>query len=241
MRTLVIGDIHGGKKALEDLLAKVKPTITDQLIFLGDYVDGWSEAAETIDFLIELDKSYNCVCIRGNHDELCLDWLTTNKAPEMWKQHGGLATMASYKGIDTNKKEQHILFFKSLKNFYLDTQNRLFLHAGFTNVKGIQYEHFQKMFYWDRTLWELALAIDKNMEVNHARYPKRLLHYKEIFIGHTPVTRIGKTKPVQAANVWNIDTGAAFKGPLSCIDADSKEVWQSDAVYQFYPKEKGRN
>ncbi|MCK5443534.1 MAG: serine/threonine protein phosphatase, partial [Maribacter sp.] len=72
-------------------------------------------------------------------------------------------------------------------------------------------------------------------------YPQRLSHYKEIYIGHTPVTRMGRTTPQNAANVWNIDTGAAFKGPLSIIDIDTKQIWQSDPVYTFYSKEKGRN
>ncbi|PHK27906.1 metallophosphatase, partial [Nostoc linckia z16] len=71
--------------------------------------------------------------------------------------------------------------------------------------------------------------------------PKRFTLYKEIFIGHTPVTRIGQTVPVNMANVWNVDTGAAFKGPLTIMDADTKEYWQSDPVYNLYPEENGRN
>jgi serine/threonine protein phosphatase 1 len=46
---------------------------------------------------------------------------------------------------------------------------------------------------------------------------------------------------VRAANVWNIDTGAGFKGPLSVMDVISKEVWQSDPVHTLYPEENGRN
>ncbi len=46
---------------------------------------------------------------------------------------------------------------------------------------------------------------------------------------------------MSAQNVWNIDTGACFYGKLSCIDIDTKEVFQSDVVQTFYPNEKGRN
>ena len=74
-RTLVIGDIHSGLRALEQVLEKAKVNTKDKIIFLGDYVDGWSTAVETIDFLRTLDKTHNCVFIRGNHDELCYDWL----------------------------------------------------------------------------------------------------------------------------------------------------------------------
>ncbi|MBP1223281.1 putative phosphodiesterase [Flavobacterium sp. 1355] len=44
-RTLVFGDIHGGLKALIQLLEKIVLNQNDRLIFLGDYVDGWSESA----------------------------------------------------------------------------------------------------------------------------------------------------------------------------------------------------
>ncbi len=241
MRTLVIGDIHSGLKALEQLFERAGVRTEDKLIFLGDYVDGWSDAVETVDFLIDLKKTHNCIYLRGNHDELCYDWLAGKKDNPIWKQHGGLSTMASYEKIDPIKKNAHIDFYERLDNYYLDKGNRLFLHAGFTNLKGVDFEYFPKTFYWDRTLWELALSLDPDLDKNNPWYPKRLTHYGEIYVGHTPVTRIGKTTPQQAANVWNIDTGAAFKGPLSLIDIDTKQVWQSDPVYTFYPDEKGRN
>lgn len=59
MRTLVFGDIHGGLRALEQLIEKVGITPTDKLIFLGDYVDGWSESAQTVEYLIQLSKNTN--------------------------------------------------------------------------------------------------------------------------------------------------------------------------------------
>jgi serine/threonine protein phosphatase 1 len=46
---------------------------------------------------------------------------------------------------------------------------------------------------------------------------------------------------VQKANIWNVDTGAAFKGALTIMDIDSKQVWQSDVLPSLYPKEDGRN
>jgi serine/threonine protein phosphatase 1 len=123
----------------------------------------------------------------------------------------------------------------------LDEQNRLFVHAGFTNLNGVDFEHFSKLFYWERTLWEMALALDKSLTVASTNYPRRLKLYKEIYIGHTPVTQIGKTIPIQMANVWNVDTGAAFKGSLTILDIDTKEFWQSEPLPVLYPNEKGRN
>jgi len=55
------------------------------------------------------------------------------------------------------------------------------------------------------------------------------------------VSRLGFNKPTNFANVWNVDTGAAFRGKLSMLDVDSKEIWQSEAVFKLYPNEFGRN
>ncbi|NHF58855.1 serine/threonine protein phosphatase [Flavobacteriaceae bacterium TP-CH-4] len=241
MRTLVIGDIHGGLRALEQVLERADVSPEDQLIFLGDYVDGWSHAVETVDFLLRLGTTHQCIFIKGNHDELCHDWLIHRKDNPLWRQHGGEATMKSYSAASSTTIERHKTFYEGLENYYLDDETRLFLHAGFTNLKGVEFEYFSKTFYWDRTLWELSLSLNPDLSKDNSWYPKRLTHYREIYIGHTPVTRIGKTTPQNAANVWNVDTGAAFKGPLSIIDSDTKKIWQSDPVHLLYPGETGRN
>ncbi|MEM9647410.1 MAG: metallophosphoesterase [Bacteroidota bacterium] len=241
MRSLVIGDVHSGLRALEQLLERAKVSTTDHLIFLGDYVDAWSTAVETIDFLMELQKSHNCTFIRGNHDELCREWLLTKKENPQWLAHGGAATRDSYLTAHRENWNTHLEFYAGLQNYYLDNDNRLYLHAGYTNLKGVEYEYFDQLFYWDRTLWELARALDPKLTQADSTYPKRLTHYREVFIGHTPLSKTGLVEPQRGANVWNVDTGAAFKGPLTMMDVETKEFWQSDPVHTFYPGEPGRN
>ena len=243
-RILVIGDIHGGLRALIQVLDRANVNKNDTLIFLGDYVDGWSESPQLIDFLIDLAKSQKCIFIRGNHDQLFLDWLETNDKEideGMWFKHGGEATLNAYQNISASKKEVHVTFLKGLQNYYIDNEGRLFIHAGFTNMNGVKYEYLPKLLYWDRTLWETALALDSNLKENSIFYPKRFTIYSEIYIGHTPVTRINESTPIQKANIWNIDTGAAFKGKLSILDVKTKQFWQSDNLRSLYPNEIGRN
>lgn len=241
MRTLVFGDIHGGLRALKQLFERAQISPQDQLIFLGDYVDGWSDSAELIDFLIELKQTHQCIFMRGNHDELLCAWLDQGRDNPMWLNHGGASTVAAYASLDAATKSKHVAFLKSLQNYYLDPQNRLFVHAGFTNLKGVDFEYFPKMFYWERTLWESALALNPELSKTDLAYPKRFLLYSEIYIGHTPVTQINQTTPQHRACIWNIDTGAAFEGPLTVMDVATHEYWQSDPVYTLYPGEKGRN
>lgn len=241
MRTFAIGDIHGGLKALVQLLNILEIKDEDQLIFMGDYVDGWSESAQVIQFLIELSENINCIFIKGNHDVWCEEWLRSEAVNPTWYMHGGKETIESYEGFSAEQKKEHLVFFENLKMYHIDDQNRLFLHAGFTSMHGVEKEVFQTTFYFDRTLWEMALTMDTRIEKNSELYPKRLTHYNEIYIGHTPTINYGQYEPMNAINVWNIDTGAAFFGKLSAINIDTKEVFQSDVVKDFYPNEQGRN
>ncbi|MHC5310679.1 metallophosphoesterase family protein [Myroides sp. LJL116] len=240
-RTLVIGDIHGGYKALVQVLQRAEVTPEDKLIFLGDYVDGWSQSPQVIDLLLELDKTNTCIFLKGNHEGLFLDWLSTRKRNVLWEKHGGMSTIESYENLDAVTMEKQLEFFHNLKYYYKDDQNRLFVHGGFTNLRGVEAEFFQENLLWDRTLWEMVLSLDISLTHADPFYPQRLKHYHEIYIGHTPVTNVGFTSPTNCANVWNMDTGAAFKGCVSILNVDNKEYWQSDSLVSLYPNEIGRN
>ncbi|SFC83958.1 metallophosphoesterase family protein [Algibacter pectinivorans] len=241
MRTFAIGDIHGGLKALIQVLNKIEVKDEDTLIFVGDYVDGWSESAQVIQFLIELSQKINCIFIKGNHDVWCEAWLRSGEVNQTWYIHGGKETMDSYEGFSDAEKKTHLELFESMPLYYLDEENRLFLHAGFTSMHGVTKEVFKSTLYFDRTLWEMVLTLDKSIDKDSKIYPNRLKHYKEIFIGHTPTTNFDCDVPMNAANVWNIDTGAAFKGKIAAVNIDTKEVFQSDNLPGLYPNETGRN
>ncbi len=241
MRTLVIGDIHGGLRALIQLLERAKVTTEDQLIFLGDLTDGWSETAQLIDFVIQLNETHQCIFVKGNHDAFCEYWFKTGGFKGNWLKHGGLATVKSYKNHSKDDILKHLSFIEKMPLFHISADNDLFIHAGFTSMHGPAKEFHETACYWDRTLWEMAIATDTNIEKDSQHYPLRLKLFNEIYIGHTPTTRFGSETPMHAMNVWNIDTGAAFKGKLSAIDLKTKEIFQSDYVWKLYPDENGRN
>ncbi len=240
-RTLVVGDIHGGLKALIQVLDRASLSGADTLIFLGDYVDGWSDSAQVISYAMKLSEQQHCVFIKGNHDEWCEDWLRTGHADRTWLMHGGQETAKSYAAVNNITRQKHLNFFEGMKLYETDEQNRLFIHAGFTSMHGPQKEFHSSNFSWDRTLWEMAITLDKNINRDSVLYPKRLKLFDEIYIGHTPTLYYNETTPMNGCNVWNIDTGAAFTGKLTVMDIDTKNFWQSDPVKNLYPGEAGRN
>lgn len=240
-RTLVIGDIHGAYLALKQVLSKADITKDDTLIFLGDYVDGWSQSFEVIEYLIELAERNTCIFIKGNHDAWCEEWLETGQTNPSWLFHGGEETIKSYSNTTKEVLKDHLAFFKSMLNYYVDNNNDLFIHAGYSSMHGPEKEMYASNYRWDRTLWEMALTMDKRIKEDSKLYPKRLKLYHEIYIGHTPTLNYDVEVPMNAVNVWNIDTGAAFLGKLTVLDIETKEFWQSDVVQTLYPVEKGRN
>lgn len=237
MRTFVIGDIHGGLLALKQCIERANVSPGDTIIFLGDYVDGWSESAEVIEYVLELRIDHNCITILGNHDAWCKDWLDNpNVANSGWLRQGGLATVESYRRL---QPQGHRKFFHDCKLYYIDDQNRLFIHGGFTHAGGVEYERDPAEFYWDRTLIEGSYLGHKHY-VNTGELPEINENYKEIFVGHTSTTFYKTTQPMHVCNLWALDTGGGWEGYITIMDVETKEYWQSDKVSTLYPNEKGR-
>lgn len=237
-RILVIGDQHGALKAVKQVLerSQFNPQ-EDLLINLGDIVDGWSESSQLVQFYIELsDKcKFKPIFMKGNHDAYCQKWI--QGAPpdtNYWLIQGGKATIESYIATGFINKKSHLEFFINMKNFYVDEENRGYVHAGFTSPKGLGFEEDSKIYYWDRNFWILACKeTDPENHISKA--------HKEVFIGHTSTLNFKETVPMKKGNIWNIDTGAAYTGRITILDVNTKEFWQSDVVMDLYPNETGRN
>lgn len=264
-RTLVVGDIHGGVKSLLQVLNRCNFDVyEDKLICLGDYVDGWSESADVVQTLIELKKTCNFepILLRGNHDVWCQEWLNMGIQKPIWVVQGGQATIDSYVKTGYITNQEHKDFFNQLHNYYVDEENRGFVHGGFISKNGIGHDAYESDYYWDRDLWSLALLQHNkdtdDIPAGDVSKMKRFYEHKEVYIGHTstgnwlvkphlPEYQIEQQPkqgrivvPMNRCNVWNMDTGGGFEGRLTIMDIDTKEFWQSDDLKTLYPNERGR-
>ncbi len=71
---LVIGDVHGCYEKLVALL-KSWNSKEEKLILLGDLIDRGTGSLEVVRLAMKLVKEYNAVVVRGNHEELFINWL----------------------------------------------------------------------------------------------------------------------------------------------------------------------
>lgn len=250
MKTFVMGDIHGNYKGLLQCFEKSGfNKEEDVLIQLGDVADGWSEVYECVEELLTIK---NLIAIKGNHDDWTLEMMTYGIHPGL--NQGGKATLDSYMKHCYDSEsymsdggiyfpENHVKFFKNQHNYYIDEQNRCFVHGGFNRHFSIKSQQVKDIYYWDRDLWYSALSFKSmNRGLVLPKYSKFKTKddFEEIFIGHTTTQNWGTTEPINAVNVWNLDTGSGFNGKLTIMNIDTKEYWQSDYANILYSNEKGR-
>ncbi|SEK54121.1 hypothetical protein SAMN05421740_10226 [Parapedobacter koreensis] len=55
------------------------------------------------------------------------------------------------------------------------------------------------------------------------------LDFSEVYLEHAP-TNWGTDKPLNAFNIWNLDTGTGHSDRLSIMDTGTKAYWHSDPL-----------
>jgi len=236
-RTFVVGDVHGGAKALQQCLERSNFQEEDTLISLGDICDGWKETYECVEILLGIK---NLIAIRGNHDQWFYEFIRTGIHGSDWNQ-GADRTKESYGKRSMMIPESHEKFFGTQMNYYIDDQNRCFVHGGFNRHYDIKEQNFPYIYYWDRDLWDQALSYEAMSEEYKQKYKFEMENdFFEIYIGHTTTQFWNKIQYMKAANIYNVDCGAGGNGRLCMLNIDTKEAYYSDNMYDLYPGEKGR-
>jgi len=77
-RTVVVGDVHGCARELQELLEKAQfRKGTDTLVLVGDLVGKGPLSKEVVALALELDA----LCVRGNHDDVLVRYYDAMLAP----------------------------------------------------------------------------------------------------------------------------------------------------------------
>jgi serine/threonine protein phosphatase 1 len=222
MKTFAIGDIHGAYKSLLQCLERSAFNYEkDRLIVLGDVCDGYPQVRQCID---ELLKIKHCELVIGNHDKWALDWAIYGCMPKIWTSQGGDRTMASYDGGPM--PNAHIDFLKNGK-LWIERDGQLFVHGGFNPTLPLA-EQSAELLMWDRDL--LDVAWKKSRVGMSTPFGK----YNDIFIGHTTTELFRTLEPIQASNIWDLDTGAGWSGKLTIMNVKTKKYWQSELSSVLY-------
>ena len=220
-----VGDIHGQAIPLSRLLdrmveyAQTHPDKQTRYIFLGDYVDRGLQIADAISELIEFNQSFDCVFLRGNHDQMVLDFIEKpDHVGPTWVDLGGMETLVGYGlKLPSDRKDRD---WTNIRNdfvntvppahlaFLQDTQIRheegdyLFVHAGINPNRALD-DQLDKDLLWIR---------DEFLN-HHSPKEKMIVH------GHTPTER-----PVRTPARIGVDTGVYLTGVLTAAVITAEDV-----------------
>lgn len=152
---VAIGDIHGCVQSLKALWKKLEPYKDHTHVFIGDYIDRGPDSKGVVDFLLEVQDERESVFLKGNHELMLLNSLSTvNK--KHWILNGGQTTLDSYNieyahGLPDN----HLEFYLGLKLYY-ETDDYFFVHAGHQRVKLLKRVNLTKK-------WKITFCGDVNI------------------------------------------------------------------------------
>jgi serine/threonine protein phosphatase 1 len=224
-----IGDIHGRADLLDALYRRIQADQTKAerrvVVHVGDYVDRGDRSRAVIDLIMSKPLAgFECASLRGNHEQLMLDFLDNAAVGTMWFANGGDATLASYRvglkgGGDRDTimlrlqqefrdklPPEHREFLSALKLMHREG-DYLFVHAGIR--PGVPL---------DAQAAEDVLWIREEFLHSNADHGACVVH------GHT-ISDQPQFKP----NRIGIDTGAFMTGRLTCLvlENDTQRVLQT--------------
>ncbi|MBC8025464.1 MAG: serine/threonine protein phosphatase [Steroidobacteraceae bacterium] len=97
-----IGDIHGQDHLLTSLLGHIHADASLQdcerriLVFVGDYVDRGPASRAVIDRVAAGSPTFETVALKGNHEQMLLDFLADPEFWDVYRRLGGTETLMSY-------------------------------------------------------------------------------------------------------------------------------------------------
>ncbi|RLB05066.1 MAG: serine/threonine protein phosphatase [Deltaproteobacteria bacterium] len=206
-RIFAIGDIHGCLSHLERLMEEIRPLLDpqeDTLVFLGDYIDRGPDPKGVVDLILQIKKEVrHVVCLKGNHEDMFLDWVLNGRNYDLYLYNGGGSTIRSYsQDREFHLPAEHLDFFTSLRLYY-ETDKYIFVHAGLKAGVPLKEQDPQEM------IWIREEFIYSNYDFG-----------KLVVFGHTPLQRV-----LVAPNKIGIDTGAVYGGELTCLELPAQRFY----------------
>ena len=212
-KTFAVGDIHGCLEELDDLLDRMSPGEDDLIVFLGDYIDRGFKPREVVERLIALSQEVPCIFLRGNHEQMFIDFLEYGGDKAMFFANGGMRTIQSYLGHDPFVShsqvvraipETHKAFYAGMQ-WYHEDEGYLYVHAGLRpGVPLAQQDRSDLLWIRDEFIFSPT-----GFE-------------KKVIFGHTPFAR-----PLVKNDKIGIDTGAVYGGALTAIELPREVFIQS--------------
>lgn len=248
-RVLAISDIHGNLDFLKGALAAARFSPDDILFVVGDILEKGRQSLETLHYLMELSKSHTVYPLRGNCDQITLDFMARQGWDDetvwrvmhnpWWKNTGFFWQLANRAGLSLRGPEdlpalrevmardysEELNFLQTMPTV-IETQRHIFVHGGVPREDRLE-------------------ELDNYPLLKNDDFMGQGLSFKKwVIVGHWPVTLyrtdIARADPIveRGRHIISIDGGCVLKadGQLNVLiipDRDSENFsWVS---YDGFP------
>ena len=213
-RVYAVGDIHGCAAQLEQLTNTIvrdgeNGAEIQSIVYLGDYVDRGPDSKGVIDRLLCPPPGFQMHFLRGNHEQLLLDFLEDPNLFRLWKNYGGQETLISYGVLPPRFDDEsafaeardqlaevlppsHLQFLRSLR-LSIEIGDYFFVHAGVRPGVPLESQAAEDL-----------LSIRDEFLMSSKNFGRVVVH------GHSPTP-----SPVRRRNRIGVDTGAYATGRLT--------------------------
>ena len=236
MKTFVVGDIHGRCAQLLNLLDMLpRDPENDTLVFLGDLIDRGADAPGCVTHILELSRENpeRVICLRGNHEQMLMDFLENRSNLWLTPVVGGDRTFEQYTGepvrvhserdleamrasFERSFPREHLAFMEKMP-FYYENEFAIYVHAGLDEGKHPS----------ESTPMSLLWMRDMDFYKNYRGKP--------CIFGHTPTPllplrgRLGRHGIYISHSAVGLDTGYNHQSPLSCLSLPDFNLYQTYA------------
>lgn len=229
MHLYAIGDIHGHLSLLQaahDLIAAdMARHGPGQVVHLGDLVDRGPDSRGVIDFLIRgLAEGHDWVVLKGNHDRMFTRFLNAPWEPEpglraelswLHPRLGGPDTLRSYGVANAGDRPLDKVHAEAL-------QAVPEAHAAFLAARPTLHQAGEAVFVHAGIRPGVALAEQTETDLVWIRDPflTETASFGPLVVhGHTALDAA-----THYGNRLNLDSGAAYGGPLSAVVIEGREA-----------------
>jgi len=207
-RTIVVGDIHGCRLALDALIEAIGLSADDTLVALGDYIDRGPDSRGVLELMLELEGRCRLVPLLGNHELMLVDALQHPSVFGFWLECGGDATVRSYGGRMSNIPQEHLAFIGRCRRYY-EIASHFFVHANYAAELPLDQQP-DRLLFWEHL---------------HVHVPPPHENGKIAIVGHTS-QKSGEV--LDLGHVVCIDTFCHGGGWLTALEVESGKIWQAD-------------
>ncbi|WBQ02795.1 polynucleotide kinase-phosphatase [Kribbella sp. CA-293567] len=234
----IVGDIHGCRAELEELLSSLGYAITRddfgravdavhparRAIFVGDLVDRGPDTPGVLRLVMGMVAAGHAYCVTGNHEDKLLRSMRGKKV----RINHGLAESLEQLGAESEEFRAEVATFMDglISHYVFDQGNLVVSHAGLVErMHGRTSGRVRSFCLYGETTGETD---EFGLPLRHPwanEYRGRAM----VVYGHTPTP-----EPEWINNTICLDTGCVFGGSLTALRYPERELVQVAAAKQYY-------